>query len=290
MQASSWRLSEQLDYDPAWIDGNRFRQWIEGNIVVAPDQSLVNVLRVDEHTCGRSAAIVRVLSPGTARVRSPQGHRRKCRAAARSSPSATIRCRSSYWSLTSVVRRRIPGPRPRGDLCRRHPLRTDPQHPGAHQFGGPPPLGCRTDRHPSDNPFFDGFQYIDWQFDGDDLIAVIRLAVEEPAAFRNRQHDAKFLVFKRIERFRKPGAPFRQRRTLHKTLKQTDTKTQHPKSASSSRDSACWAPSPRRRNRFLRLPAITATIWSLQEKTTVQAARLGRSNATLTVTPSGAKP
>ena len=45
MQASSWRLPNSSDYDPAWIDGNRFRQWIEGNIVVAPDQSLVNVLR-----------------------------------------------------------------------------------------------------------------------------------------------------------------------------------------------------------------------------------------------------
>ena len=69
----------------------------------------------------------------------------------------------------------------------------------------------------SDNPFFDGFQYIDWQFDGDDLIAVIRLAVEEPRGLPNRQHDANFLVFKRIERFREPGAAAPDNvRTLHK--------------------------------------------------------------------------
>ena len=69
----------------------------------------------------------------------------------------------------------------------------------------------------SDNPFFDGFQYVDWQFDGDDLIAVIRLAVEEPRGLPNRQHDANFLVFKRIERFREPGAAAPDNvRTLHK--------------------------------------------------------------------------
>ena len=68
----------------------------------------------------------------------------------------------------------------------------------------------------SDNPFFDGFQYVDWQFDGDDLIAVIRLAMEEPRGLPNRQHDANFLVFKRIERFREPGAAPELIQTLQK--------------------------------------------------------------------------
>ncbi len=36
----------------------------------------------------------------------------------------------------------------------------------------------------SDNPFFDGFQYVDWQFDGEDLVSVIRLAMEGRAACR----------------------------------------------------------------------------------------------------------
>ena len=158
MQASSWRLSEQLDYDPAWIDGNRFRQWIEGNIVVAPDQSLVNVLRVDEHTCGRSAAIVRVLSP----ERLAFDPRRDIVEMPGGGKKFTIRYDSlsqRYWSLTLRRLRRVPGPRPfRGHLCRRHPLRTDPQHPGAHQFGGPP---RRWDVERivirSDNPFSTGF-------------------------------------------------------------------------------------------------------------------------------------
>ena len=54
----------------------------------------------------------------------------------------------------------------------------------------------------SDNPFFDGFQYVDWQFDGDDLISVIRLAMAEERGLPQRQHDANFLVFLRIPDFR----------------------------------------------------------------------------------------
>lgn len=216
MQASSWRLSEQLDYDPAWIDGNRFRQWIEGNIVVAPDQSLVNVLRVDEHTCGRSAAIVRVLSP----ERLAFDPRRDIVEMPGGGKKFTIRYDSlsqRYWSLTSVVCEKFRG------LA----------HGGIYANG----IHCGLIRNTlalissedlrrwdverivirSDNPFFDGFQYIDWQFDGDDLIAVIRLAVEEPRGLPNRQHDANFLVFKRIERFREPGAAVPDNvRTLHK--------------------------------------------------------------------------
>lgn len=215
MQASSWSRSEQLDYDPAWIDGNGFRQWIEGNIVVAPDQSLVNVLRVDEHTYGRSAAIVRVLSP----ERLAFDPRRDIVEMPGGGKKFTIRYDSlsqRYWSLTSAVCEEFRG------LA----------HGGIYANG----IHCGLIRNTltlisskdlrhwkvertvirSDNPFFDGFQYVDWQFDGDDLIAVIRLAMEEPRGLPNRQHDANFLVFKRIERFREPGVASDCVQTLHK--------------------------------------------------------------------------
>ena len=67
----------------------------------------------------------------------------------------------------------------------------------------------------SDNPFFDGFQYVDWQFDGEDIVAVIRLAIEERRGLSNRQHDANFLSFYRVERFREAG-PTEQVKTLNK--------------------------------------------------------------------------
>ena len=54
----------------------------------------------------------------------------------------------------------------------------------------------------SDNPFFDGFQYVDWQFDGSDIVAVCRMACPESRGLPVRQHDANFMTFHRIENFR----------------------------------------------------------------------------------------
>ena len=56
----------------------------------------------------------------------------------------------------------------------------------------------------SNNPFFHGFQYVDWVFEGDDIIAVCRCAFEEERGLPERQHDANMLVFFRWENFRNP--------------------------------------------------------------------------------------
>ena len=67
----------------------------------------------------------------------------------------------------------------------------------------------------SDNPFFDGFQYVDWQFEGSDIVAVIRLAMGEERGLPARQHDANYFVFRRIPHFREGNIPTVRLRTLH---------------------------------------------------------------------------
>lgn len=57
----------------------------------------------------------------------------------------------------------------------------------------------------SNNCFFHGFQYVDWVFDGDDIIAVSRTAFPETRGLPARQHDANFLTFHRISNFRNAG-------------------------------------------------------------------------------------
>jgi hypothetical protein len=49
---------------------------------------------------------------------------------------------------------------------------------------------------------FHGFQYADWLFDGDDLVAAIRTAFDEPAGQAHNQHDANYLTFHRWRNFR----------------------------------------------------------------------------------------
>jgi hypothetical protein len=47
-----------------------------------------------------------------------------------------------------------------------------------------------------------GFQYVDWQFDGDDLIDACRTAWDDEKGGARNHHDANFLTFHRVAGFR----------------------------------------------------------------------------------------
>jgi hypothetical protein len=57
-----------------------------------------------------------------------------------------------------------------------------------------------------DDPEKHAFQYVDWQFDGDDLIAVSRTAFDDEEGGAPRGHDANYMTFHRVENFRKTRA------------------------------------------------------------------------------------
>ena len=217
MKTSSWTMSRQLPSDKAWptkCGGGEFRQWIEGCLVKTREGGLVNVMRVDEHTVGRTAAIITVESPRkvtfdpqTDIIEMPGGGKK-----------FTIRYDAEsdrYWALVTLA----------------DPASLRMKHGGIYANGIHAGLTRNTltlisskDLREwreervvlqSDNPFFDGFQYVDWQFDGEDIVAVIRLAIEENRGLPTRQHDANFLSFYRVERFREAG-PTEQVKTLNK--------------------------------------------------------------------------
>ena len=47
-----------------------------------------------------------------------------------------------------------------------------------------------------------GFQYVEWLFEGDDIIAACRTAYDDEFGGAHNNHDANFLTFHRIEGFR----------------------------------------------------------------------------------------
>ena len=55
-----------------------------------------------------------------------------------------------------------------------------------------------TGLNPEDSIALTGFQYVDWQFDGADLIYVVRTAYRGARNF----HDSNQIVFRRLENFR----------------------------------------------------------------------------------------
>jgi hypothetical protein len=47
-----------------------------------------------------------------------------------------------------------------------------------------------------------GFQYVDWLFDGDDIIAACRTAYDDGVGGARNQHDSNFMTFHRFANFR----------------------------------------------------------------------------------------
>lgn len=219
MKASSWTMSRELSSDKEWptkCGGGEFRQWIEGCVVPTREGGLVNVMRVDEHTVGRTAVIITVNSPRKIAfdpskdiIEMPGGGKK-----------FTIRYDAAsdrYWALVTPADPASLGMKHNGIYARGI-------HAGLTRntlmlISSSDLREWREERVviTSDNPFFDGFQYVDWQFDGEDIICLIRLAMEESRGLPNRQHDANFLVFNRVDRFREAGTTHVVK-TLHKDL------------------------------------------------------------------------
>ena len=194
LRASEWTFSNRLGRNPAWLEG-RFGGWLEGNAVVTPDGSVVDILRVDSPSFDEKAAIIRVSDDARAATFEPE---RDFVDFPGGSKKFTIRrdpADGGYWSLSNYV-------------------------PPAHRSGQPSrvrntlALIHSTDlrswtvrsivlQHP--DAAAHGFQYVDWLFDGDDLIAAVRTAFDDDETGANNQHDANYLTFHRIKGFRRLG-------------------------------------------------------------------------------------
>jgi hypothetical protein len=199
LQATNWTFSSFLRRDPKWLHGN-FGAWLEGNAVVTSAGGIVNILRVDTPSLPEKAAIAVVsedgkslsFDPTTGFVDFPGGAKKFT---VRKDPKE-----GGYWTLASIVRnapaaaagesefyvkpaavRNTLALLRSGDLRKWEVRRILLYHPDVAKHG---------------------FQYVDWQFDGDDLIAVCRTAYEDGQGGANSAHDANFLSFHRIQRFR----------------------------------------------------------------------------------------
>lgn len=191
--ASSWTRSNGVARDATWL-GGEFGGWLEGNAVPTPDGRIVNFLRVECPGGGKAAVIdvsadgrTQTFDPATGFVDFPGGAKKFT---IRHDPRT-----DRYWSLTNWV---------------------PPRH--AHQAAG----GTRNTltlvssadlrrwrihtvllHHPDRSRH--GFQYPDWLFDGNDIVAAIRTAYDDGVGGAHNAHDANLLTFHRFEGFRELG-------------------------------------------------------------------------------------
>lgn len=196
LDAANWVSSNPVGRDPAWLGGH-FGGWLEGNAVVSPEGGIVTVLRADYREGPEKAAILKIspdgaradFSPETGFVDFPGGCKKFT---IRFDPVSRL-----YWALSNHVPLRDRGPSP--DRIR-----------NTLALVSSPDLRSWTVRavvasHPDSAKH--GFHYVDWLFEGEDIIAVVRTAFDDETGGARNQHDANYLTFQRIRDFRKQSAP-----------------------------------------------------------------------------------
>jgi hypothetical protein len=191
LRAENWTSSNALARDAAW-NSDDFGGWLEGNAVVMPSGEIVDILRVDTQAGAEKAALVHISADGRTAAFDPKVGLITFPGGAK---KFTIRYDAPselYWSLASIVAEADRGPKPgtirntlaltcSPDLRRWEVRRLLLHHPD-------------TVRH--------GFQYVDWRFDGDDILAACRTAYEDGQGGAHNYHDANYLTFHRFPHFR----------------------------------------------------------------------------------------
>jgi hypothetical protein len=191
LKASNWTRSNFIPRNPEWL-GGKFNAWLEGNAVVTPEGEIVNVLRVDYNPQGGVAAMVRVSDDGQVATFDPASDFIKFPGGA---TKFTIRHdpqTSRYWTLSNYTPEfhrdtRAASTRNTLALASSPDLRNWTVHSVVLY-------------HPDVEHH--AFQYVDWLFEGDDLIVASRTAYDDGVGGAERAHDANYLTFHRIAGFR----------------------------------------------------------------------------------------
>ncbi len=197
LNASSWTRSNILATSTNWL-GGEMNGWLEGNAVAAPDGSVKNILRVDTNPNQDDiAAVIHYSADGATATFDPAGR-----------PDTHPADQSGFIRLPGATKKFV---------IRRDPVTGDYWSLSSHVL--PQDLGGNPERtrntlalirstdlfnweirsivlhHPNVTNY--GFHYVDWQFDGEDLMVASRSAWNG-----DNQHNSNLILFHRVEDFR----------------------------------------------------------------------------------------
>jgi hypothetical protein len=193
LNAESWTSTNWLSHDSTYLDGN-FRGWLEGNAVITPEGNLVDFLRVATSEKGRDlAAIVNISRDGLTASFDPSEGFIDFVGGARKFSIRYDNKSKLYWTIANMITdgffdldagsvRNTLVLKSSSDLRNWSVNVVLLNHPDVKKHG---------------------FQYVDWQFDGRDIIYLSRTAYDDEAGGANNFHDANYLTFHRIKNFRK---------------------------------------------------------------------------------------
>jgi len=195
LDASNWTMSNKLPFDPTWTPkewGELQRPgWLEGNVVETPNGEIWNILRFNSTPVVDKAAIVKVsddgknisFDPKTGFIQFPGGMTK-----------FTIR-KDAVTQLYLTLSNNNTDPK---YANQRNVLSLHVSEDLIHWRHKKTLLEDDLDLSHEDSIRLTGFQYVDWQFDGDDIIYIVRVAYDGAHNF----HDANRITFHKLKDFR----------------------------------------------------------------------------------------
>jgi hypothetical protein len=190
-------MSNKLAFDPAWVPvewGELFCPgWLEGNCVETPEGEIWNIMRFNSDPVSDKAAIVKVsdegkllsFNPATDFIDFPGG---MTKFTIRRDPVTglyiTLSNPNTNPSLGAYQRNRLVLCTST-DLCNWHEKMVL--------------IEDDSDLDEVQSRKLTGFQYVDWQFDGDDIIYLVRTSYNSA----NNFHDSNRITYHNLKDFRK---------------------------------------------------------------------------------------
>jgi hypothetical protein len=196
LHRDNWTISNVIDRDQEWLGGHT-RAWLEGNAVMTPQGEVATILRLnflqDAPVTGGMAAFVHVNDDGKRITFDPEKDFIDFPGGAK---KFTIRYdpeSNRYWSLTNFVPSHHQGLKNAANIRNTLAL-VSSNNLIDWQVNSIVLYHPDIDKH--------AFQYVDWLFEGEDIIAVSRTAYDDGMGGAKNAHDANYLSFHRIENFR----------------------------------------------------------------------------------------
>jgi len=195
LDSSSWTMTNKLPYDPAWTPGEWGEVpnpgWLEGNVVEAPGGQIWNILRFNSEPMVDKAAIVRIHDEGRRVSFDPAdfidfpGGMTKFTIRRDSASGLYLTISNNNTDPAWPNQRNVLSLHASADLVHwEHKLTLLEDDSGLPH---------------EESIRLTGFQYVDWQLDGDDIIYVVRTAYDGAHNF----HDANRITFHRLSGFRR---------------------------------------------------------------------------------------
>lgn len=193
LDAKSWRCSNVIYSDPAWLEGE-FRGWLEGNIVYDHKQKqLLNILRVGTNKGAgvEHCARVEVSSNGKQISFDAEKGFMPFPGGAKKFTIRYDERTGKYWTLVNNTD------------PEKLVIKNDKTRNTLSLYSSTDLKEWKKERTIVDHPdvYYHGVQYVDWLFEGNDIVAVIRTAWEDEEGQAHNQHDSNYVLFHRIERF-----------------------------------------------------------------------------------------